>query len=302
MSDQIYVIILNYNGYSDTVECVSSLLKAIPSEKVNYQIVVVDNYSTDDSYKLLKNTLPENIILIESGRNNGYAYGNNIGIKYAVEQGAEYICILNNDTVITEDFLTPCIDELKKRNDIAFIGPMLMNYYDNLVQNTGGGVSIVKGKSYFLNKNVDDSSVTEGIIECDIVFGAAMLFKTELLDRIGLLPENYFLFYEETEWCYKAVKAGYKNCVNTKTRIQHKGSESLKNMNEMQKYLMERNRTLFVKRNGTPLQFFCFLFYDFGRTVYRAIFHGVPLFQYMMFHYDGIVEKYNSRITAVKSD
>ncbi len=84
-----FFIVLNYNGYSDTMECVGSLRKSIRPEKVDYQIVVVDNHSTDDSYELLQKALPEEVVLLQSSRNAGYAYGNNVGIKYALEQGAE---------------------------------------------------------------------------------------------------------------------------------------------------------------------------------------------------------------------
>ena len=293
MPASIFIIVLNYNGYSDTLECVRSLQAAIRPEEVDYQIIVIDNHSTDDSWDILQNELPEGVTLLKSYKNAGYAYGNNIGIQYAVENGAEYICILNNDTIVTEDFLTPCINEIKNQANIAFISPMLMNYKDGLVQNTGASLSIIKGKTSEKNKNVSVELIHESIIECDIVYGATMIFRTDLIKKIGLLPENYFLFYEETEWCYKAKKAGFINCINSRTKIIHKGSQSLKEMSKMQQYLMERNRTLFVKRNGTRPQFVSFLFYDFLRTVYRALFHGVPLAKYIKYHYDGIVERFD---------
>ena len=293
MSNSIYVIVLNYNGFSDTLECVTSLMKAIPPETLKYQVVVVDNHSTDNSYPMLQESLPASVILLDSKRNGGYAFGNNVGIRFALEHSADYVCILNNDTIITEDFLSPCVAELKNNHSIAFISPMLMNYYDDLVQNTGGTISILRGKSTEMNKNVSKDSIQKGLISCDIVYGAAMVFESRLIQAIGFLPENYFLFYEETEWCYKAKQAGMLNCINSKTKIIHKKSESLKAMSEMQKYLMERNRTLFVKRNGSPFEFVVFLLYDFGRTLYRALFHNISIMQYLKFHYDGIVERYD---------
>ena len=295
MANSIFVIVLNYNGFSDTLECITSLLKSIPPETLEYQIVVVDNHSTDNSYLMLQESLPDSVIILDSKRNGGYAYGNNIGIRYAIDHGADYICILNNDTIITSDFLSPCIDELRNNNTIAFISPMLMNYYDNLVQNTGGTISMIRGKSTETNKNVPERTILKGIIPCDIVYGAAMLFNSSLIHSIGFLPENYFLFYEETEWCYKAKQAGLTNCINTKTQIIHKKSESLKSMSEMQCYLMERNRTLFVKRNGTFWEFALFLLFDFGRTIYRSIFHKIPLIQYVKYHIDGISERFDPR-------
>ena len=287
---------------ADTMECVESMRKYISKDKVDYQIVVVDNHSTDNSFTLLKESLPEDTVLLQSSRNAGYAYGNNVGIQFAIEHGAEYICILNNDTIITEDFLSPCINLLAKDPGIAFVGPMLMNYDNDLVQSTGGRLSLTKGKCSGLNENVPVNSIPESIIYCDVVFGAAMLFKSSLIQAIGFIPENYFLFYEETEWCYQAKKAGYRNCVNTMTTIIHKRSESLKAMSDMQRYLMDRNRVLFVKRNATLIQFICFLLFNLGRLLFRAVFHGIPLLQYLGYCYDGLVERFDVRFVRIKED
>ena len=302
VTHSIAIIVLNYNSYSDTMECIGSLQKTIPVEKVDYQIIVVDNHSTDNSFDLLQKALPESVILLQSSRNAGYAYGNNVGIKYAVEHGAEFICILNNDTICTEDFLSPCIELLNSDDRAAFVGPMLMNYKNDLVQSTGGRLSIVKGKCSGLNENVPLSSILEDIIACDVVFGAAMVFKSSIVQVIGLIPENYFLFYEETEWCCRAKRAGYVNCITTKARIIHKRSESLKNLSEMQRYLMDRNRVLFVKRNGTPGQFLCFLFFNFGRLLYRALFHRIPLMEYLKYFIDGLVERFDPRFVKIMED
>ncbi len=293
MTHPVFIIILNYNGYYDSIECINSLQKSVSEDSIDYQIIVVDNHSTDNSFELLKNSLSNKIILLQSSRNAGYAYGNNIGIQYALEHGAEYICILNNDTIIVEDFLTPCIDVLEKNDRLAIIGPMLINYNNNLVQSTGGNLSIIKGKCYRFNSNKPVSTIKESIIKCDVVFGAAMVFRSSLIQVIGLIPENYFLFYEETEWCYRAIKSGLTNCVTTKTKIIHKESGSMKALSKMQRYLMERNRTLFVKRNGTPIQFFCYLIYNFERLLCRSIVHGIPLGEYLKYSYDGIVERFD---------
>lgn len=284
------------------MECVESLRQSIPSIEAEYHIIVVDNHSPDNSYTLLHDSLPKEVILLESCRNAGYAYGNNLGIKYAIEHGAEYICILNNDTIITEDFLTPCLQQLEKNPQIAFLGPMLMNYDNNLVQNTGGRFSILTGKSRSLNKDVPVSEIKEDIIQCDFVVGAALLFRSSLVQNIGLIPEEYFLFYEETEWCYKAKQAGFVNCVYTKAKVIHKGSESLKTMSKMQRYLMERNRTLFIKRNGTSLQVVFFSVYNFGRLLFRAVFQRIPFFQYLRYQHDGYIERFDPRYVKIKEE
>ena len=302
MAHSVFVIVLNYNGFFDTMECISSFHKTVSVEQVDYQILVVDNHSTDNSFSLFQDNLPESVILLQSPRNAGYAYGNNVGIKYALEHGADYICILNNDTIVIENFLGPCINLLKKNDQTAFVGPMLMNFNDNLVQSTGGRLSIIMGKSYGLNDNIPINLIREDIIECDVVYGAAMVFKSSLIQTIGLIPENYFLFYEETEWCYKARQLGFKNYILTKTKIIHKRSKSLKNLSDMQRYLMERNRTLFVKRNGTLIQLSLYLVFNFGRLLFRKFAHGISLLQYLRFCHDGLTERFDPQYVKIMDD
>lgn len=296
--ERIYIVILNYNGWRDTVECVESFYKQVSTTHYQYTIVIIDNKSTDDSFNKLEELLPT-AILIESDFNGGYAYGNNIGIRYAMEHNADYICILNNDTVLVEDFFQECITVLRSDNTIAFVGPTLINYSDDLVQSTGGNVSFFKGKTYKWNEGKDFHTIPKSHVKTDIIFGAAMVFRTDLLKDLGIIPENYFLFYEETEWCYKARKLGYTNIYITEKRIRHKGSASLVNLNDMQTYLMERNRVLFIKRNGTPVQLVVFLIYDTLRMIYRSFIHHVPFITYMKFHLDGLTESFNAEYVDI---
>lgn len=238
------IVILNYNGYQDTIECVKSL------SVVDYPciIVVVDNCSAGEDYEQLKNNLPSTVILLKTDRNIGYAAGNNVGLKYAVDHGCDYLCILNNDTFIEEDFLTPCINEIERDCEIGFIGPTLVDYYTGLVQSTGGDIFIAKGKVNRKNSGMILNEVPH-YINCDYVGGACIVLKKKLLDEIGYIPESYFLFYEETEWCCRAKKEGYHNICLGYTKIRHKGSASIKKINGLNEYLINRNRIAFIRRN-----------------------------------------------------
>lgn len=136
--DKVCIVILNYNNYEDTIECVQSLRSAINSNE--YDIVIVDNNSVNDSVKELSRALSP-IKIITSLENRGYANGNNIGIKYAEDNGYDYICILNNDTLIEVDFLESCKRELEDNSSVAFVSPVLVEYKNNnLVQSTGGDI------------------------------------------------------------------------------------------------------------------------------------------------------------------
>lgn len=267
--NKICIVILNYNNYKDTIECVQSLQRIIDSSK--HDIVVVDNASTNDSVVQLKKVL-SHLQIIESPDNRGYAHGNNIGIKYAKAKGYDYICVLNNDTVVEIDFLELCIQNLERNLNIAFISPTLVEYKDkNLVQSTGGDIFINKGLVTLKNHGANRDELPL-VIESDYIGGACMVFKTSLLDEVGYIPESYFLFFEETEWCYKAKKLGYKNICLTDSYIYHKGSVSIKSISGLQEYLMERNRVVFVRRNsGNMFVYFQFLSYLFIRQIYRIL-------------------------------
>ena len=249
------IIILNYNGAEDTLACVESIKTVgFPAD-----VIVVDNASVDDSYSVLKTQLPENVVLLSSDVNLGYAGGNNIGIRYALGKGYPYICVLNNDTVATEDFISPCLDKLEENPDIAFIGPTIVNYSDGLVQSTGGNINI--NRAYVDCKNVGIVYTSEPeMIQSDYIGGACMVFRREIAEQLGVIPENYFLFFEETEWCYRAVKAGYRNiCLNT-VKLRHKGSASIAKIGGLNEYLMTRNKIAFLRRNH-PVKAVAFCIY-----------------------------------------
>ncbi|VJT70448.1 rhamnosyl transferase [Streptococcus pneumoniae] len=266
--DKVCIVILNYNNYEETIECVQSLRSTIKSNE--YDIVIVDNNSVNDSIKELSKALSP-IKIITSLENRGYANGNNIGIKYAEDNGYDYICILNNDTLIEVDFLESCKRELENNSFVAFVSPVLVEYKDNnLVQSTGGDIFINRGIVTLKNHGAQRDKLPSKI-ESDYIGGACLMFKTSILKIIGYIPESYFLFYEETEWCYRAKKLGYKNICLTQSYVYHKGSVSIKAVNGLQEYLMARNRVVFVRRNiNSKLKYSAFLFYLFMQQLYHC--------------------------------
>lgn len=287
--DKVCIVILNYNNFEDTIECVQSLRSAINSEK--YKIVIVDNASTNDSVSKLNNILSP-IEIIVSSENRGYAHGNNIGIKYAEQAGYEYICILNNDTIIDVDFIETCKNELKNSAQVAFVSPALVEYKDNnLIQSTGGDIFINKGIVTLKNHGARRIDLLPKI-ESDYIGGACIMFRTSVLKNIGYIPENYFLFFEETEWCYKAQKMGYKNICLTDSYIYHKGSVSIKSVSGLQEYLMARNRVVFVRRNiDSRIKYYCFLIYLFLQQGYHFLLRKNNAKNKIRYYLDGVFNR-----------
>ena len=287
--DKVCIVILNYNNFEDTIECVQSLRSAINSEK--YKIVIVDNASTNDSVSKLNNVLSP-IEIIVSSENRGYAHGNNIGIKYAEQAGYEYICILNNDTIIDADFIETCKNELKNNSQVAFVSPALVEYKDNnLIQSTGGDIFINKGIVTLKNHGARRGELLPKI-ESDYIGGACIMFRTSILKSVGYIPENYFLFFEETEWCYKAQKIGYKNICLTDSYIYHKGSVSIKSVSGLQEYLMARNRVVFVRRNiDSRIRYYCFLVYLFLQQAYHLLLRKSNAKNKIKYYLDGVFNR-----------
>lgn len=262
------VIILNYNNYEDTIQCIKSVQK---NTYPYFDIIVVDNCSSNDSVKQIKAIFDDEIIFMETGVNLGYAGGNNVGLRYAMKQEYEYLCILNNDTIAAPDFLTQCVDYLNHNEDVAFVGPMVLDYQSDTIQSTGSNLIPNKGWMELINNGKKKNEV-EKIIECDYISGACLVFKSEFLKQHGLIPENYFLFFEETEWCYRAKQKGYRNVCITTTSIEHKGSVSIKQVDGLSAYLGSRNRVIFFKRNiSDGLAYIGFIFYLFITTAVSAV-------------------------------
>lgn len=241
----IYIIIINYNGYADTIECINSLKNI---EYDNFKIILIDNASTDNSV-LNFNDLPENCTLIEQKENLGFSGGNNVGIKYAIQKGAEYILLLNNDTIVESDFLNNMLESFENSN-VGIVGCKIMYFSEqNRIWFAGGKINWIKfiGKHFGIKELDDGTYDREGQIE--FMTGCCMLIKTDLIREIGLLPEEYFMYYEDVEYCLRTNDAGYKIWYNPKAKIYHKvGISGGGEGSAFSIRWITRNRLIFMKR------------------------------------------------------
>lgn len=263
MADQplVYIVVLNSNGYEDTIECLESLQQV---SYRNYRVVVVDNGSTDESEPVIKGRYPDHLF-IQTGKNMGYAAGNNAGIRCALVHQADYICILNNDTTVDGDFLGPMVNGMEQDRTIGIVGPKVCEYYDkNTIQATGSKANLFWGKFCQLNGGKPKDEIN-GAFEVDYVAGACLLVRSGLISKIGLIPEEYFLFFEETEWCLKAHRIGYKVMCQCQSVIYHKGSKSTEKVTGLKEYYMCRNQIIFEKRNANKVQWATFYLYKLYR-------------------------------------
>lgn len=245
--EKIAIVILNWNGKNDTLECLSSLFQL---NYPNFEIILVDNGSTDDSKDAILNAFGKKISFIETGENLGFAEGSNVGIIRALFEGAEYILLLNNDTIVDPDLLNAFSQGAKSKPKGGIFGAKIYNYYDKLRLDHMGGVwNSTKGDFDQLgNGFVDDSVAFETMQQVDYVTGCALFFKSSLIQKIGYLEPKFFLMWEESDFCARAKRAGFQIWTAPKAKVWHKISSSFSGKAHL-KYFWWRNRLLFIKRN-----------------------------------------------------
>lgn len=261
----VYIIVLNWNGLADTLACLHSL-KGI--EYPNFRIVLVDNGSTDGSPQIIQDKFP-GVIFIQNGQNLGFAAGNNVGIRRALEDDSEYVLLLNNDTEVAPDFLSLMIETTESDDAIGVAGPIIYYYAEpGLVWSAGGTVDR-RGQSLMLG--LDEANTGQfgnDYQEVDFVTGCAILSKAVVLKQVGMLDERFFAYYEETEWCMRARRAGFL-IVNVPTaKIWHKIPLDKRDSSPLVHYYMTRNRLLFLKATGAGKSaWFYTLLAEYLRTI-----------------------------------
>lgn len=241
----VYIILLNYNGYKYTVECIESLEKVTYN---NYKVVIVDNNSTDGSQELIRKNLPE-YTFIETGKNLGFAGGNNIGIEYALTNGAEYVLLLNNDTIVEPDFINCLVETAEKNTEVGVVGGKIYYYDDKKLWYAGARINSFTGKTQHIGDREDDIGQYDRICETGYITGCLMLISRKVIEEVGLMDDKYFLYYEETDWNVRIKKAGYKIIYNPNSKIYHKVSATTKGINNVMKYYYDRNVYYFIRKN-----------------------------------------------------
>ena len=176
---KIFVVIVNWNGYQDTQACLESLLG---TDYNIFQIIVIDNGSNDDSLVQIKNNFPQ-IKIIETGRNLGFAGGNNIGVKYALEYDADYIMLLNSDTIVDKEFLAPLVDFLEDHPSAGSVQPKLLRFSSNQIIDSLGH-KITKYIAQDINFGLKDDKSIKNPREIFGPCAAAALYKKEIFEKV----------------------------------------------------------------------------------------------------------------------
>lgn len=245
----VHIVLLCWNGWEDTRECLESLRRLTYP---HVSVVVVDNGSTDGTPEKVAEGFPE-FEVVRNGRNLGFAEGSNIGIRRALAAGADFVMLLNNDTVVHEGFLQPLLCALRDPG-IGAVSPEI-RYHDrpHLTWFNGGSIDWRTGWAYHTPKH---PSPQPGATATPIITGCCMAVPRDVFLRVGVLDQRYFLIYEDTDWSVRAIRAGYRMMVVPESRVFHKVSASFRrDMPTLGTFYFTRNGLLFISKHADrPVQ------------------------------------------------
>lgn len=257
ITPRVSIITINYNQVALTCALLESL------RRVTYpdvEVIVVDNASKEDPSRELAAKFPE-VKCLRSEINLGFAGGNNLGIQHAT---GKYMMFLNNDTEVDASFIEPLV-ELFETNPKAGIASSKIIYYNsgNIIQYAGStSINPFTGRNKRVGYMEKDCGQHDRMSETDLAHGAAMMVPRHVIEQAGMMPEFFFLYYEEIDWCESIKKAGYKIYFVPASKIYHKESMSIGKKSTLKTYYMTRNRLLFMRRHTTGLtKVFWFLFF-----------------------------------------
>lgn len=268
MEPKVGIVLVNYNGEKFQNACIETIKKMKYS---NYEIILVDNDSKDNSLKMVRDNF-DGIIIIETGENCGVAKGNNIGIKKALEIGCDYILLLNNDTEVHEDMLSNMVS---KANETTMV-TCKMYYYEpnNVIWCAGGKINWNKattshyGEDEVDNGQYDQSRYVEYTPTC------SLLIHKSIFDKIGLMDENYFMYYDDTDFVVRANRAGFKIWYESNAKLWHKvSSSSGGSQSKISIYYGDRNRLYFIDK---------FYSNKFSIKAYYFLTRSAKLFKYLL--------------------
>ncbi len=255
-SPKVFIVILNYNGRDVIQKCLTSVFKI---NYPNFEVVVVDNDSSDGSLELVKaNFSKANFIKNET--NLGFSAGNNVGIRFALERMADYVLLLNNDAEVEKDFLAKLVEVGEKGKRYGILSPVIFNGKDKKVWFSGGKIDWLRMKTVHETK-----ANTKDFYESEFITGCSMLVRAEVFKEIGLLDEDYFLYWEDADFSVRARKAGFKSVVVSSSWAYH--TEKSEQNSKNKTYWLVISGLIFFKKNSNFIRKMWFRIYLSARKM-----------------------------------
>lgn len=261
--DCVVAVVLNTNRREDTVECLASLKR---SSYDSLKCVLLDNGSTDGTVECVRQRFPE-VRIVELVHNRGYAGNNNTGIDVALAQGADWVLILNEDTVVAPD----CVERLVKVGSAdrknGIVGPMVYHYDEpEVIQSAGGRIDLTWNAVHIAQNEVDRGFFKQPR-QVDWVSGCCMMVRRAVVEEVGRLDERFFYYWEETEWCLRARRQGWRIVHVPDARVWHKGVQRDYRPKPAVTYYSTRNRLLMMSKHKAPLTAWIMTYIQVVRTL-----------------------------------
>lgn len=315
---KVAIIVLNWNGWRDTIEYLESVEKLTYP---NYEVVIIDNGSADNSVERIKEWVlarssllggkPDldsmgvnlsagrtrvilrspRITLLYSEENLGFCRGNNLGMEYAFSRGADYSLVLNNDTILTADCLFPLIDTIEKHEHVGIVGGLILHDSNkSLIWHTGCKFNqYLESQLLYFGTEINGLCLPK-LIQVDAVSGCMMMVPKRVFEQVGGFDERFFLWSEAWDYCLRVKKHGYPITVVTDSKIYHKVSKSQGKLSALSYYYGTRNRLL-LKRLHLPL----------GRRIaFMGWFFTSRIFRYLQFGFAGRWDLILAGIAAIR--
>jgi GT2 family glycosyltransferase len=246
----IVTVILNTNRRDDSLACLRSLQQ---NSYPNHRVIVLDNASSDGSMDAITAEFPE-VCLLPLSRNLGYAGNNNVGIDAAIDEGADWVFVLNEDTVLDPACLENLAAAAQTDPKAGVIGPLVYHFDEpQVIQSAGGSLVGRNWRSRHNGQNEPDRGQYAAVQPVDWVSGCAILVRREVIEQVGALDERFFYYWEETDWCRRAAEGGWKILLAPQAKLWHKGVQREYQPSPNVTYYATRNRLLFLRKHAAPL-------------------------------------------------
>jgi len=258
----VFTVILNTNRKEDTLACLASLRE---TGFARHTVLVLDNDSSDGSVDAIRISFPE-VEVIRLDKNLGYAGNNNVGIEAALKRGADWVFLLNEDTIVAPDCLRYLVEIGESEAAIGIVGPMVYHYdRPDLVQSAGGLLGAA-WQSTHLGQNETDSGRFAEPHAVDWISGCAIMVRRAAIEQVGMIDARFFYYWEETEWCVRAAKAGWTIVHVPQAKVWHKGVRPDYRPQPHVTYYNTRNRLLLLRKHHAPLRAWIGAWSQFLRT------------------------------------
>jgi GT2 family glycosyltransferase len=270
MNPRVSLITVNYNQTKVTFDLLDSIRR---QDYKNIEVIVVDNASKDNPAQQFATLYPE-VIFVRSEQNLGFAGGNNLALPFVT---GDFLFYINNDTELINGCIETLVDLFAKNNKIGAASPLICYFPDknqnqDTIQYVGmTQVNAVTARNSTLGYLEPDHNQYKEALPTAYAHGAAMMMRADVLKKAGTMANDFFLYYEELDWCERIRKAGFEIWVEPKAKIYHKESLTVAKMGSLKTYFLNRNRVYFMRRNFSGLNLFLFFVFLFCITVPKNV-------------------------------